>query len=176
MHRKVQDCLKYIFPSCTEVGVESLKKKSPKVWCQESWACFIQMKSVKLRPLSTSQDWLSKQICSSQSMTSVTVTCNCNTFCIQLQHICIQLLVLQYIIFSASQGHIGLPGLRGPTGQQGPPVSVANNEVSMLIAEIAFYSAFLWCVVSYLFNICSFQRESQVDLGSKDQKEKEAQK
>lgn len=31
MHRKVQDCLKYIFPSCTEVGVESLKKKSPKV-------------------------------------------------------------------------------------------------------------------------------------------------
>lgn len=75
------------------------------------------------------------------------------------------LCILQYIIFSASQGHIGLPGLRGQIGQQGPPVSVSKSEVSLLVVGIPLPFVFS-DVFAYL--MCSFQRESQVSWESKE--------
>lgn len=47
-----------------------------------------------------------------------------------------------YILFSVSQGPIGLPGLRGPIGQQGPPVSVSKSEVSLLVVGITLSFVF----------------------------------
>lgn len=61
------------------------------------------------------------------------------------------LCILQYIIFSASQGHIGLPGLRGQIGQQGPPVSVSKSEVSLLVVGIP--SPFVFSDVICLFDM-----------------------
>lgn len=61
------------------------------------------------------------------------------------------LCILQYIIFSASQGHIGLPGLRGQIGQQGPPVSVSKSEVSLLVVGIPL--PFVFSDVICLFDV-----------------------
>lgn len=56
-------------------------------------------------------------------------------------------LVLQQVIFSASQGHRGLPGLRGPTGQQGPPVSVSNK----WDFSIGYWKCVFMCIQFVLF-------------------------